>query len=397
MNTLHRNFVAVALLAAAITFTWSTPAAADQKINDDLIVCGSLCVGLDCVNGESFGFDTIRLKENNTRIRFFDTSSSASFPTNDWQLTANDSTNGGANKFSIDDIDGGRIPFTLTAGAPSHSLFVDAQGDVGLTTSTPVVELHIVDGDTPTIRLEQNGSSGFTPQTWDLAGNETNFFVRDVTMGSLLPFRIRPGAASNSLYIAANGDVGMGTSGPEESLHIRRTNGSAKFFVEEASGTELARDLMTLENNGRVDFRLTDTSADGEDWTFANTQIAGGAVIITRSGSGVNEFVLEDDGDLTITGGLTTAMNNLPDYVFDEDYELMPLGDLEAFIKKNKHLPNIPSVSDVEAAGNQVNMTEMQRLLLEKVEELTLYTVEQQRVIAALEARLDELQEDSER
>ena len=48
----------------------------------DLIVQGSACVGFDCVNNESFGFDTIRLKENNTRLTFFDTSSLSGFPAN---------------------------------------------------------------------------------------------------------------------------------------------------------------------------------------------------------------------------------------------------------------------------------------------------------------------------
>jgi hypothetical protein len=62
------------------------PVAKDQVILDDLIVDGSLCVGMDCVNGESFGFDTIRLKENNLRIKFQDTSSTASFPNRDWQI-----------------------------------------------------------------------------------------------------------------------------------------------------------------------------------------------------------------------------------------------------------------------------------------------------------------------
>ena len=56
----------------------------DQVIPDDLIVQGSLCVGLDCVNNESFGFDTLRLKENNLRIKFDDTSTVVGFPVNDW-------------------------------------------------------------------------------------------------------------------------------------------------------------------------------------------------------------------------------------------------------------------------------------------------------------------------
>ena len=59
----------------------------DQQILDDLVVYGSLCTGLDCVNGEHFSFDTIRLKENNLRIHFQDTSNSASFPTNDWRIS----------------------------------------------------------------------------------------------------------------------------------------------------------------------------------------------------------------------------------------------------------------------------------------------------------------------
>ncbi|MCP4427526.1 MAG: hypothetical protein GY803_23820, partial [Chloroflexi bacterium] len=155
-----------------------------------------------------------------------DTSNSASFPTNDWQITANDSSNGGLNKFSIDDIDGGRTPFTIEAAAPAHSLYVDDVGHVGIGTSTPVVELHIPDGDTPTVRLEQDGSGGFTPQTWDVAGNETNFFVRDATNGSTLPFRIRSSAPNNSIYIDTDGDVGMGTASPSAQLDV---DGSAEI------------------------------------------------------------------------------------------------------------------------------------------------------------------------
>ena len=56
-----------------------------QTIATDLIVQGSECVGFDCVSSESFGFDTQRYKENNLRIHFNDTSSSASFPSNDWR------------------------------------------------------------------------------------------------------------------------------------------------------------------------------------------------------------------------------------------------------------------------------------------------------------------------
>lgn len=187
----------------------------DQVFLDDVIVDGSLCVGQDCVNGENFGFDTQRLKENNLRIHFDDTSNSASFPSNDWRIAINDSNNGGASYFAIQDATAGTTPMTIKAGAGNNALYVsNSGGNVGMGTASPVVELHITDGDSPTMRLEQNGASGWTPQTWDVAGNETNFFVRDVTNGSKLPFKIRPGAPDNSIYIDAEGDIGLGTANP---------------------------------------------------------------------------------------------------------------------------------------------------------------------------------------
>ncbi|PCK07793.1 MAG: hypothetical protein COA42_12475 [Alteromonadaceae bacterium] len=183
---------------------------ADQQIQDDLVVVGSICVGLDCVSGEAFNFDTLRLKENNLRIKFQDTSGSGSFPSNDWQITINDSVNGGLNKFSIDDIDGSNTPFTIEAGAPDTSIYVDSSGFLGLGTSTPVLELHLKASNSPALRFEQDISGGFTAQTWDVGGNETNFFIRDITNSSTLPFRVFPGAPSDSLSISASGAVVLG-------------------------------------------------------------------------------------------------------------------------------------------------------------------------------------------
>lgn len=200
-------------------------AVSDQVIADDLIVDGSACIGFDCVDGESFGFHTIRLKENNLRIGFQDTSSSASFGTRDWEIEANSSVNGGGDYFAINDVDGGRTPFKIEAGAPTNSLYVDDGGRLGIGTASPAVQgIHNVDGNTPTLRLDQDGSSGFTPQVWDMAGNETNFFIRDATNGSQLPFRIRSGAATNALVIDDDENIGLGVLNATQPLHIRKTN-----------------------------------------------------------------------------------------------------------------------------------------------------------------------------
>src|SRR5262249_25984810 len=180
-------------------------AVADMVIPDDLIVQGSTCIGLDCVNNENFGFDTLKLKENNLRIFFEDTSVSAGFPTNDWRVIINDSASGGANFFAIEDSTAVRQVFRVDAGARATSIRVDSAGRAGFGTAAPLLITHARSGDTPGHRLEQDGSGGFTPQTWDVAGNEANFFVRDLTGGSRLPFRIPPRATTSSIHIAANG------------------------------------------------------------------------------------------------------------------------------------------------------------------------------------------------
>lgn len=189
---------------------------------DDAIVDGSLCVGFDCLTdgSEIFDFDTIKLKENNLRIYFDDTSSTGGFTANDWRLIANDSASGGSNYFSIEDSTGGNRVFTIEAGAPANSIYVEDLGRVGLGTSIPVLELSINDSDSPSIRLEQDSSGGWAPQTFDIAANESNFFIRDVTNGSKLPFRIQPNAPTNSLTIKSSGYVGIGTWAPTEMLHV---------------------------------------------------------------------------------------------------------------------------------------------------------------------------------
>jgi hypothetical protein len=74
--------------------------------------------------------------------------------------------------------------------------------------------------------MEQNNSGGFTAQTWDVAGNEANFFVRDVTGGSRLPFRIRPGAPTSSIDINASGEVGIGTASATAQLTVKQADDS---------------------------------------------------------------------------------------------------------------------------------------------------------------------------
>ncbi len=79
------------------------------------------------------------------------------------------------------------------------------------------------------------------------------------------------------------------------------------------------------------------------------------------------------EGELFADKVTVRANGNTADFVFEENYELKDLSEVEAFIKENKHLPEIPSAEEMEEQG--VNLAEMNKLLLQKVEELTLYTI----------------------
>lgn len=340
----------------------------DQVIPDDLIVQGSGCFGFDCVNNESFGFDTIRLKENNLRIKFEDTSVGA-FPANDWQLTANDSASGGSNKFSIEDITGSKVPFTITAGATTNSIFVDSTGRVGFRTSTPVLDLHAATSNTPALRLEQNNSGGFTAQTWDIGANEANFFVRDVTGGSKLSFRIRPGAPTSSIDIAADGKVGIGTASPDAPLDVEST-GTFSFFRLTAAGAS---------PNTAADMTFTDGGADGK-------------FRINIVDADAHEFELDASGNLTVTGSykVNGTTLNVPDFVFEPEYELLSLDGLKSYVGQHGHLPDVPSAAEIASDG--LDMTDMQLRLLRKVEELTLYVLQQHEHAAEQRKKIDELE-----
>ena len=365
--------------------------AKDQLILDDLIVDGSACIGFDCINGENFGFDTLRLKENNLRIRFYDTSTSAGFPSNDWQITANDSENGGANKFSIDDIDSGKTPFTIEAGTRANALYVDGSGRVGLGTSTPSEDLHIWYGDTPTVRLHQSGS-GWAPQTWDIAGNEANFFIRDVTNGSELPFRIKPSAPTNSLFINNNGYIGFGTQSPGFPLHLV-TNSSTNAVIL-AEKTSCATVYMNATNTHGVFGTTTDHDLRLVRKAVAQMDLIGDSDISMADGGGYDgtwngassRELKENIKDLTVDDAIK-ALTGLTPVTFNYKTD-----------KEEEHVGFIAEdVPGLVATKNRKSLSPMDivSVLTKVVQEQQKSIKEQQKIISDLNKRIAHLEKKS--
>jgi hypothetical protein len=186
-------------------------------------------------------------------------------------------------------------------------------------------------------------------------------------------------------------NVGIGTTAPSSPLHVHRADGTARLLVEETTASTAVRTLFQLANNGAPRFALKNHTS-GVEWSFQ--QSGPGNFLISKEGTGgpemqvyqtgmvrmgpggTNNFTLYPNGNLTIAGSLTANGSTFPDYVFEPGYNLMPLPDLRTFIEQKKRLPDIPSAEDVKKQGGH-NMTELQLKLLEKIEELTLYTLEQ--------------------
>ncbi len=304
---------ALLALFLSLALTWGSgasaagPAAKDAVTADDLIVQGSLCIGLECIDNESFGFDTVRIKQPSVRLGFVDTSVNVGYPTTDWQITINDADGAGSEEyFAIDNVDTGARIVKLFGAAPANSLVVNDLGFLGLGTAIPMRNVHMYGSNTPTIRLEQGTGGGNAAMTWDVAGNEANFFVRDQTNGSRLPLRIFPGAPTNSLVVAASGFIGTGLSAPTAPLHVFRDDGSAMLRVEESHGTPAPRTLMELINNGPAALRLTD-SASASSWDLAGDSSLTFATVAAVT----PQFTMAANGDIAITGTLSQGSSRL--------------------------------------------------------------------------------------
>jgi len=113
------------------------------------------------------------------------------------------------------------------------------------------------------------------------------------------------------------------------------------------------------------------------------TMVSTSVAINVRGSDNAINYAVKGNGEV-FARKYTTTLGTIPDYVFDPLYKLLPLNELKTYITTNKHLPNIPSAKEYEERG-ELDLGELNRKLLEKVEELTLYILQLEERTKALE------------
>lgn len=138
----------------------------------------------------------------------------------------------------------------------------------------------------------------------------------------------------------------------------------------------------------------TETNRDGSLILFGNSKETKSVYVTPQGNVGIGlkkpKDKLEVNGQIHARS-VKIDVKDWADFVFENDYDLPRLREIEAYIKQKGHLPNIPSKQDVINEGVQVG--EMQKLLLQKIEELTLYLIEQNKEIENLKKEVKLLKE----
>jgi len=304
----------------------------------------------------------------------------------DWQL--------------VTDASGGLHIRDITGGGNAGRLFIAPNGRIGIGTTSPTKRLDITSENEGIISIANGNLSG-AGSRWDINVVPGNTFL----LG-------RSGVA-NDLAIDGSGNVGIGTTSPQQKLHVAGTVkvGFYTFLTEPNGGlaSVIGNNLYAGATNNTLVRQNNSDPGNYISLTY-NRGIIFGTGITSPAGSEVadntNERMRIDlngnvgigttspQAKLAVNGDIFSkkikvTQTGWPDYVFHHTYRLPSLMEVQEFIQNNNHLPGIPSAKEVEEKG--LDLGDNQAALLKKIEELTLYIIEQEKEIKKLQDQNTEL------
>ncbi len=211
-----------------------------------------------------------------------------------------------------------------------------------------------------------------------------------------------PWSSGKGIYVKTNGRVGIGTTAPKSKLEIKghttidggyinlikpnTTGGWARGFFNSDSANSFIGGVGLLGSGNNV--RHYYVAHGKAPWSS-------GKGIYVKTNGNVGIGTTSPDSKLTVAGKIKSrevevTVNAGADFVFDESYDLKEIEEVEAFIKENKHLPEIAPANQMEAEG--INLSEMNIKLLQKIEELTLYLINQNKILKMQADKINNLE-----
>jgi hypothetical protein len=311
-----------------------------------------------------------------------------------------------------------KISGNLGIGTTSPSSKLDVNGNIKLSNSETTERRLIGNGDT---RIGfYNNSDATSSRTWmELWGGDNSDRLGELTLaGGYIDLRYGSSTTSIGtvgLRLTNSGNVGIGTKTPDSKLDV---NGNIKLSNSETTGRRLIGNGDT-----RIGFYNNSDATSSRAWIelwggdssdrLGELTLAGGYIDLRYGSSttsiGTVGLRLTNSGNVGI-GTTTTGSHKLAvdgsigakeikvetewsDFVFDEDYELRSIEEVEQYIKENGHLPEIPDQETVKKNG--VNLGEMNAKLLQKIEELTLYMIDINKQLKSQNEHMEQLEQEN--
>jgi hypothetical protein len=262
-----------------------------------------------------------------------------------------------------------------------------ATGNVGIGTTSMGGKLDINAGSQYAIRTLT--SSRYVIEVRNTSDTDGGWWMVNDPNGS---FALHENSIGDQFTIKPGGNTGLGTVSPQARLHVSNgdlllqnpTSGYPVLWLKDVGGTNTIRmDYNSLQSTGgNLYFR----SAANQNIVLND---AGGNVGIGTSVPGSYKLAVEGKIGAREVNVTTAAWS---DHVFNTDYKLRPLSEVQHYIEENHHLPEVPSEKEVLANGQ--NLGEMNAILLKKIEELTLYMIELKKENDTLQQRVSKIEKE---
>jgi len=269
-----------------------------------------------------------------------------------------------------------------TGGQAVDAFSIDNDGDVGLGTFTPSAKLHVL---MPTA----SNFTGSSKNLFEVESENFNYTALGVNESGI----IHVGSPFSHSSVTNSTRAQFEVWGLNNTALDLNANFLASFRNWAGSGRVLRLKGGWAHPTNNIPIFQVESNGDGADTYDDNIRfqvLASGRVVIGENLNLVNGYRLYVEEGI-ITEKLRVAVKNTSewaDYVFDDDYKLLDLEEVENYIDAHCHLPGVPSAEEVAEQG--VDVAQMDALLLQKIEELTLYLIELEKQNQELASRLSE-------